>query len=184
MAKTYIISDTHFSHANIIAFESRPFDTVAQMDDAMVTNWNRVVGKADAVYHLGDFAFGGKAHIAALLARLNGRKHLVMGNHDMARKPAWWREAGFEEAFAQPICVRQFVWLSHEPMYMNRNMPYLNIHGHIHANRMVNAHREVYLNASAELNGYAPFDLDRAIAMKAREWELRENECYNNNAKS
>jgi calcineurin-like phosphoesterase family protein len=55
-------------------------------------------------------------------------------------------------------------------MYMNAHMPYLNIHGHIHGNRMSNGLRELYLNASVELHDYAPFDLDQAIAGKMREW--------------
>ena len=62
MPTVYVISDSHFGHANILTFERddgvrlRPFDNVEQMHDAMITKWNETVRPQDHVYHLGDFA--------------------------------------------------------------------------------------------------------------------------------
>ena len=176
MGKIYITADTHFSHAGIICYENRPFDSAAQMDEAIVSNWNDAVKKDDTVYHLGDFAFCGEPEVRAILSRLNGAKYLVMGNHDRVHKPSWWRDAGFVEAYEHPICIMQFIWLSHEPMYMNMNMPYLNIHGHVHNNLISNPRREVYLNASVEHHSYAPFELMNAVGEKARECEKQIND--------
>lgn len=61
-AKVFFTSDTHFTHANIIRFCSRPFKNVEEMDETMIANWNRVVGENDIVFHLGDFCMGGSAN--------------------------------------------------------------------------------------------------------------------------
>ena len=52
---TFFTSDTHFNHANIIRFCNRPFIDVAQMNETLIANWNKVVGEDDTVFHLGDF---------------------------------------------------------------------------------------------------------------------------------
>lgn len=57
----FFTSDTHFNHANIIRFCNRPFKDVSHMNEAIISNWNRVVGPEDIVFHLGDFCLGGSA---------------------------------------------------------------------------------------------------------------------------
>lgn len=71
--RRFIISDTHFGHANIIDYCNRPFRDVFDMDETLIRNWNEVVGKDDLVYHLGDFAFHkDKEDLMGLLSRLHG----------------------------------------------------------------------------------------------------------------
>jgi calcineurin-like phosphoesterase family protein len=53
------------------------------MDEALVANYNECVKPKDTVYHLGDFSFA--RNPAAIFYRLNGNKHLVLGNHDWKR---------------------------------------------------------------------------------------------------
>jgi len=77
MSETLFTSDTHFQHKNIIKYCGRPFETVEEMTEGLVDNWNKEVGPKDHVWHLGDVTFG-----PFDLNRLNGIKHLVRGNHD------------------------------------------------------------------------------------------------------
>jgi calcineurin-like phosphoesterase family protein len=79
--KTFFTSDTHFGHANIIKYCKRPFSSTEEMDNALIHNWNSVVGPEDTVYHLGDFAVGG-GPAAPYLRRLNGKIQFCLGNHD------------------------------------------------------------------------------------------------------
>lgn len=85
--RKFYVADTHFNHDNIIAMQPRPFSTIAEHDEAMISRWNAAVGENDVVYHLGDFALGLNRpdRIREIFARLNGRKYLVYGNHDIRR---------------------------------------------------------------------------------------------------
>ncbi len=88
----WFTADTHFGHANIIRHCSRPFGSVDEMDAALVANWNAIVRPDDEVWHLGDFCFRSAKPAGRYLSLLNGRKHLVWGNHDSgeARADAGW----------------------------------------------------------------------------------------------
>ena len=90
MTKTFVISDTHFNHAPILEFKDyigkpvRDFDSVDQMNEAMMDNWVSVVGPNDTVIHCGDVLFGmDKVEwMTANFNKLPGKKRLVVGNHD------------------------------------------------------------------------------------------------------
>lgn len=75
-------SDTHFGHARINELADRPFSSVEEMNRAILERWNDVVRPADEVWHLGDVALGKIGDSLALVARLHGRKRLIIGNHD------------------------------------------------------------------------------------------------------
>jgi calcineurin-like phosphoesterase family protein len=79
MSKIFFTADTHFNHANIIYFCGRPFADVKEMNAVLIEKWNAKVGKADLVYHLGDFAWG---NWGPILDRLNGDIVLIRGGHD------------------------------------------------------------------------------------------------------
>ncbi len=80
----WLISDTHFSHKNILlpSYSNRPFRNVDHMNHEMVERWNALVKEEDLVLHLGDFAMGPQTECEPILKRLTGRKVLVRGNHD------------------------------------------------------------------------------------------------------
>jgi calcineurin-like phosphoesterase family protein len=76
----YFTADTHFNHPFIC--DLRNFKTVEEHDEFIIKTWNSYVGKHDEVWHLGDFCFGGHDIVKRARARLNGKIHLVLGNHD------------------------------------------------------------------------------------------------------
>lgn len=78
----WFVADTHFGHNNIIKYDKRPFKTVDEMDEAIITNWNAVVGKDDTVWHLGDFAYRCEKSVEEYFRRLKGHIHIIWGNHD------------------------------------------------------------------------------------------------------
>jgi calcineurin-like phosphoesterase family protein len=79
---TYFTADTHFGHDSIRKHCGRPFKTVAEMDKTLIANWNARVRPRDTVYHLGDFAFKASRQIEDYRRKLNGKIHLIRGNHD------------------------------------------------------------------------------------------------------
>ncbi|WP_217591648.1 metallophosphoesterase [Cohnella sp. GbtcB17] len=158
MASTFFISDHHFGHRNIIDFESRPFSDAEEMTEVMIARWNAVVGKDDAVFHLGDFSFLNMERTRDIVSRLHGRKTLILGNHDRGRSRSWWLEAGFEQVSEYPIVYKDFFFLSHEPMYMNKHMPYVNVHGHIHGQKYEGKN---YFNVCVEHWDYTPLTFEQ-----------------------
>lgn len=99
MGGQFFTSDTHFTHAMVAGL--RGFDTADEHDQAIVANWNATISRDDTVWHLGDVGLGKPAEILPWVARLNGKIHLITGNHD-APWPAH-RDA----------CKSQRLWLQH-----------------------------------------------------------------------
>ncbi|MDF2652320.1 MAG: metallophosphatase [Paenibacillus sp.] len=158
MQTVFFISDHHFGHKNIIDFESRPFTDVEAMTEYMIAQWNAVVGKRDKVFHLGDFSFLNRDKTREIVSRLNGYKHLILGNHDRGRTRNWWLDVGFDEVSEFPIIYKDFFFLTHEPMYMNKHMPFVNVHGHIHGQRYEG---KQYFNVCVEHWDYTPLTFEQ-----------------------
>jgi len=88
---TFLTADTHFGHPLMMTMNNRPrpFSSVWEMDEAMIAAWNDVVHPKDTVWHLGDFSMKhDQRRISEIFHALNGRKHLVLGNHDVDKKGA------------------------------------------------------------------------------------------------
>ena len=144
MADIWVISDTHFNHANILNFKDkydkpiRPFQSVHDMNETMINNWNALVKPGDKVYHLGDVLFGSKLEFPSLWSRLKGRKRLVVGNHDDINylsggkffdKVTLWRR--FEHLLFTHVPVHPSTLT--ESRFDKKQM--INVHGHIHQNK-------------------------------------------------
>jgi calcineurin-like phosphoesterase family protein len=99
---TYVVSDTHFGHDNIVNFCHRPEDH----EHVMMERWAQAVPEGATVIHLGDLAYKGARKFEKLIApHLTGaRKLLILGNHDTSRL-SLYRAAGFRVAkpFMLPI---------------------------------------------------------------------------------
>ena len=142
MPARFLISDTHFGHASTwekFTLEDgrplRPFTSTEEMDEAMVDNWNKTVRPQDTVYHLGDVVIA-RRHLETV-KRLNGRKILIRGNHDIFGDDDYYL-AGFEQIHGVRVFVDQFI-LSHIPLHPDCVSERFkrNVHGHLHGNRIM-----------------------------------------------
>jgi calcineurin-like phosphoesterase family protein len=130
----FFTSDTHWGHNNIIPYCKRPFSSVEEMDETLITNWNAVVRKSDEVYHLGDFAFRqSREEMDRLLSRLNGNIHLIQGNHDRSSLKNVKRFASFQQIKCVKIGDQQVV-LCHYPMrsWPSSHRGSWHLYGHCH----------------------------------------------------
>lgn len=79
--ETYFTSDTHFNHE--LMRKIRDYPTIEDMNEDIISRWNSTVKPNDVVYHHGDFSLRlSNGKIPNLLKRLNGKIHLILGNHD------------------------------------------------------------------------------------------------------
>lgn len=170
----YYFADPHLGHENIIKLSKRPFKNVEEMDEAIIENWNSVVKDDDNVYIVGDFCFKSGKNPVEYLKRLNGRKYLVIGNHDGS-------------ILKNPVARRMFVEIK-ERMEVNDNgrriildhFPLvewngffrgsLHFYGHIH-NNVENATYKIVkdipnsYNVGADILGFTPRTAEQVIKM-------------------
>ena len=136
--RVFFTSDTHFYHANIINFCSRPFKNVEVMNETLIANWNSVVGPDDIVFHLGDFCLGGSAEWTNILNRLNGKIYLIVGNHDTKNL-----RQGYYSHF-EHIAMQMHIEVGKQKIYLN-HCPFLcyggayrdtwQLFGHVHTSK-------------------------------------------------
>ena len=141
MTATFLVSDTHFGHTGVCRFtrndgvtKLRPWDSPEEMDEAMIKAWNERVRPTDKVYHLGDVVINRRA--LKTLARLNGDKVLIRGNHDI------FRDDEYREYFRElrAYHVVEGMIFSHIPVHSDSLGRFgVNVHGHLHANRVKRA---------------------------------------------
>jgi len=159
----FIISDTHFGHSAIIKYANRPFKSVQAMDEEIRCNWNATVRKTDQIIFLGDFALANADSIRQYFKELNGKKCMIMGNHDRTHSIKWWLDIGFEWVIDCPIIYKEFFILSHEPIeWVSERLPVCNIHGHMHEKTCYNRSNH-HINASVEQIQYTPARLSDYI---------------------
>ncbi|MCK9369156.1 hypothetical protein M0R04_04315 [Candidatus Dojkabacteria bacterium] len=134
MSNVFLISDTHFNHTNITSWISelngkpvRPWDSVEEMDEAMVDNWNNMVKVEDKVYHLGDVSMNRNG--IKIMDRLNGTKVLIKGNHDI--HPLKCYLPYFKDIRGSHKLDKLI--LTHFPLHRYGSERFLgNVHGHLH----------------------------------------------------
>ncbi len=171
----YYTADPHFGHSNIITLCSRPFSDVDQMNKTLVANWNARVQADDTVYILGDFAYKCEPdEVEAILQKLNGHKHLIVGNHD-----EWMDKIDAGDYFESVDTLTEIndndrrCVLCHYPMlsWNHENKAYM-IYGHVHSDAVSDlwpyTSRKLMLNVGVEFNNYMPVTLNELIANNAR----------------
>ena len=170
MNNVFVISDTHFGHANILNFKGlddkplRVFDDVHHMDEFMIEKWNSIVTPQDHVYHLGDVIVKGK-DCGKLLKRLNGHKRLVLGNHDFPKMSEY--TPYFEKIYGSRLLDQ--LLMTHIPVHpLSLGKAIANIHGHVHSNVPDDHFGKQYINVSVEVVDYTPVALEdlKKLALK------------------
>lgn len=174
----FFISDTHFGHANMLTFinyddtRMRPFDSVEEVDELMIENWNKMVKPTDKVYHLGD-CFYKSSNPDQIMNRLNGQKVLCRGNHD--RREAQWYLKYFKDVRSTFHIDGNYL-LGHFPIHPDSKGRFVRqLHGHIHAQTVMKVYPVVdlegypelerepdpwYRNCCVEVNNYSPIPFE------------------------
>ena len=165
MSIVRFIADLHLSHQNMAT--RRGFSSVEEHDEHIISKWNDVVSKRDVTYILGDVTMEKKSPYA-LLDKLNGRKHVVMGNHDRRQDV----EALLKHVDSVAGMVQyKGIILTHcpiHPMELDYRFP-KNIHGHIHDKQVmlgglpIEIPDERYICVSCERVNYTPRTLEELL---------------------
>lgn len=129
----YFTSDTHFGDTRVLRIDRRPFSSIKEHDEALIANWNDVVGRDDEVWHLGDVMSPRAGDCDLLLARLNGRKHLIIGNNDPPTT-ASARQWSSVQHYTELLVEGRHLILCHYSFRTWNQMgkKSINLHGHSH----------------------------------------------------
>lgn len=140
-------SDYHFSHTNIMKFcpTSRPYKGIEEMNEDIVKIHNSFVGKNDTFYFLGDFSFAKhKDEIEPWFDRLNGRKHLIIGNHDHQETISLgWESVNSHKEFRHNkvrVVLNHYPLVEHNGYHYNTPEPEfhleaMHLYGHVHSTK-------------------------------------------------
>jgi calcineurin-like phosphoesterase family protein len=133
----FVVSDTHFSHKNIITYceQSRAFNNVEDMNEHIVEKWNSVVSPDDTVYHLGDCFMGPRETVAKYGSRLNGKIHVIPGNHDTKKRIAEMEKLGWiieNKVSCLDYNDVSFIMIHERPEEMCGDSANVILYGHVH----------------------------------------------------
>ena len=181
---TWFTSDWHLGHKRIIDLSYRPFDTVEDMNESLIRNFNEMVSDDDHTFFLGDMCMGGYSLTLPLIGRLNGTKTLIVGNHD---KPFTVKSSErlmevleeyhryFDDVRFGPVVFEGFM-LSHFPYhddYQGREYPLPSdhgitiIHGHTHEGHVVSRSESgtLQVHVGVDAWGYRPVHFETIEAI-------------------
>lgn len=183
MSDVFFSSDTHFCHNQPFLYEPRGFQSVEEMNEAIIERWNKVVKPDDVVYHLGDIMLNDDIKGIEYFRRLNGQIFLIFGNHDSnKRKDLIAAECPYKMMggwYAIPIKYSKFnLYLSHYPTltanYDDRhlNQHVINLHGHTHQQtNFLNPSNPFMYHVGLDSHNCMPIHIDDIIKEIREEWK-------------
>ena len=169
MKHIWFTSDTHFGSERTLEFSKRPFETVTEMDDTIISNWNECVAPNDTVYHLGDFGDYDRIN------DLNGHIHLILGNYELNDIDNGiitlerLRQMGFivtsnlkcNLAVYHNSSEIETLPLTHKPEDCDKTK--FNLFGHIHGLQKV---KRYGLNVGVDCHYFKPINLEEVLWWK------------------
>lgn len=169
--RTFVISDLHLGHANIIRYAERPFESVGEMNRTIVDNWNRTIGPDDLVFFLGDMRFGkGSKPAWWWLRKLNGRIVFIRGHHD---RGVWPTTKGLNVVGVTDGVVARvggkLLALTHRSDATPEGFEGWTVHGHIHQKQPHISGKVKRVNVSVEVVDYTPVSLADIVGKIKRE---------------
>ena len=178
----YLTSDLHFNHDRGFIYEPRGFSCIEDMNKAIIELWNSVVKATDDVYLLGDVMLGDYAAGAECVKQLNGRIHVVIGNHDTDNRVELYKTFPNVVEVAQAIKIKYngyHFFMTHYPCFSGNlhhdslKKTTCNLFGHTHSKELFYQDIPFMYNVAVDAHNCAPVSLDKII----EEMEEKVEEC-------
>ena len=185
--KVWFTSDLHFWHKNICKYCNRPFETMEEMNQALIDNWNSVVKEDDTVFVLGDMGFCGYDNLYPLMFRLNDKKYLAQGDIDSDKIVFRLYEANIIEGYykmhevtiiGDEECPDQQLTLCHFPMidWPNKERGAWMVHGHQHQLPETPSCSVMHWDVGVDKNNLKPVSFEQLKINITTQFVTRNNE--------
>lgn len=162
----FFTSDTHFGHEAIIKLCERPFTSIDDMDEGIISRWNAMIAPGDTVYHLGDFSFRNARALSEYRRALNGTIHLVAGNHDRPQAEEYDRQFASVSSILEIKLHGKRIVLCHYPMreWHGSWRGSWHLFGHVHS-RLNHEPLGYSLDVGVDSNEYKPWRFEEIEAL-------------------
>lgn len=170
MANIWFTSDLHFGHDRDFVWKVRGFENVEEMNKAIVERFNSKIQPEDTVYILGDLMLGDNVAGEECLSKLNGKKIIILGNHDTSKRIKIYEKYAEEIAYAKVIKYKKRqIYMSHYPTLTGNldDTPghcVLNFHGHTHQTENFTGDYTFMYHVGVDSHDCYPVHIDDAIA--------------------
>lgn len=179
----FFTSDLHLGHESILSMRTQ-FKDIDEHDNFLIKKWNKKVKRKDEVYILGDLCFRSKVCVSDYVSQMNGKKHLIVGNHD----GHWMRKVNNMSEYFETVThlktmkfEKKQITLCHYPMlewpgsrYIESETSFL-IHGHVHGERdsvifdYIKRYQPHAFNAGVDINDFEPVTFEE-LKENNRKW--------------
>jgi calcineurin-like phosphoesterase family protein len=185
MNNIWFTSDTHFCHEKEFLWKPRGFNSVEEMNEALVENWNKVVKPEEPVYHLGDLALTDMEKALPYLMRLNGTIYWIRGNHDTRKKIDYFMDecpSIWDIGYADVLKIgKHSFFLSHYPTLTCNfdekkfSQHVINLHGHTHQQtNWLHADNPFMYHVGVDSHNCTPVHIDEVITDIKNRWFQQE----------
>jgi calcineurin-like phosphoesterase family protein len=150
------------------------------MREDIIAKHNEVVGPKDTTYMIGDVAMVGRHGLSKLqtvLNKMNGTKHLILGNHDEG-KPFTYERMGFATVHTA-LQYNDDIILRHDPASANVMPDKIWLVGHVHNLFHLIVNPIVCYNVGVDVNNFYPVTLKHIMEEidAAKQLTSTQNHC-------
>lgn len=187
MSEIFLTSDLHFCHDQEFLYKPRGFNSVEEMNEAIVERWNSVVKPNDIIYNLGDMAMNDVAGAVPYLQQLNGTQIWFFGNHDTINKIQLIqdnclriiRAGDYHCSYATVLKYGKLTcYLSHYPTLTANydddrhfSQHVINFHGHVHSRTpWINPRNPFMYDVGMDSHNCTPIHIEEAISDIRNRW--------------
>jgi len=156
----WFTADYHLFNENVIEYCKRPYKNSQHMNKVLIMNYNRLVSVDDTVYFLGDLSLKGiefKPSLNALVGKMNGEKHLILGNHDRLSVRDYL-EMGFESVHSSLDLDLEGLRLVHDPTIAYTYPSQIFLAAHVHT--LYVTYKNI-INVGVDAWNYNPVSLEQ-----------------------
>lgn len=167
--KIWLCSDTHFCHDRSFLYEPRGFSSIEEHDNTIFQHWNEVIDSNDEVYFLGDFMLNDYDKAIDYIKRLNGKIHVICGNHDGNSKIELYKTCPNIVSIEYATMIKKgkySFFLSHYPCMvhnMKDSKKIWSIHGHTHSKDKFDKEYYHCYNVCLDAHNNYPIGLDEIL---------------------
>lgn len=178
----FVTSDWHFNHDREFIWGARGFDSIEEMNNAIIKRHNCIVGPEDDVYVLGDLCLGDLEAGRECISQLNGKLHIIYGNHDTDRRKQMYKELPNVVECADVIRLKYgkyHFYMSHYPTLTGNlekeslKQMEINLFGHTHQKTLFYEDRPYMCHVGVDSFECEPASIETII----RNAKIKVEEC-------